>query len=255
MDRQTRELTKLLRSGKSFKIRTYAAQKLGKLALQGKRGQPQVIRSLRKGLSDDHALVRGAAARGLGRHRARSALSELSFLAKRDGNRFVRQKAATAIKNIRKSMAAQSEFATRRKNTKGRPMTVEIGKVELGRSTGLSVHNKRRLAQRVKDSAEDQIEPHKPAIFPREKADYRISMHIQRRSGGRSSEVSYEAKVVLTQLPSGNLRHASSAVATAKVRRKTASAEEKVALKASGRAISDALDMLYGSSSVLANRF
>lgn len=79
---------------KQHRIRGMAASHLGVLQ------DPSVVPLLFRALDDDHAYVRGCAALGLGRMRAREAKDKLAVMAKDDWDQTVRSRAREALERI-----------------------------------------------------------------------------------------------------------------------------------------------------------
>lgn len=251
MDARIARLSALLRNDSSFKVRAYAARQLGALSAIGGKRDPRAIAALHDGLRDEDAVVRAVAADALGKHDAAEALQMLEKLAKADENELVRRAAASTIARLRQvgsprdtaldARPPKDETSTPRSR---RPHRVELGTVEL---EGAAV-----LATAVTDAIEALLEPHRPAMFPRESPDVRLELRVTRVaakspvSGGVG--LAFEAHCVLVDLPGAQLRRASNATATAHTTKRSsgaiASLEKELALKAATRAVTEALAML-----------
>ncbi len=107
------------------------------------------------------------------------------------------------------------------------------------------------LLDAIKDAIDDLIEPRRPALWPREDPDVRIDITLVRSedSSPRVHNIRYEARVVVVELPGANLRHASNATATVHAKGRPQESqlkrlEKELALKATTRAVSEALALL-----------
>jgi HEAT repeat protein len=237
-DARLAKLCDLLAHDTSFKVRASAAQRLGNLTLGSADDERAAARALIEALSDRNEIVRGVAAHAIGQRNVKDARVWLVQLRDHDDNDFVRQSANAAIKTL------AGEIAPAPKISRKKPQKVELGRVNVA-------HGSPGILDAIKDAIDDLIEPHRPALWPREDADVRIDVTIVRSedSSSREHNIRYEARVILVQLPGANLRHASNATATVRARGANAvqqlkALEKEVALKATTRAVSEALAML-----------
>lgn len=241
MDARIARLSALLRNDSSFKVRAYAARQLGALSAIGGKKDPRAIAALNDGLRDEDPVVRAVAADALGKHDAADALQMLEKLAKADENELVRRAAASTIARLRQIASPRDETSAPRPR---RVHRVELGTVEL---EGTAF-----LVAAVTDAIEALIEPHRPAMFPRESPDVRLEVRVTRvqakppPAGGVG--LAFEAHCVLVDLPGAQLRRASNATASAHTTKRGSSAiaslEKELALKAATRAVTEALAML-----------
>ncbi len=237
---------RLLRTDHSFKIRALSAKKLGELDDASAQGLPKIVAALTDGLVDDNALVRGLCIKGLVRHRALGAVGRLTYLARFDPEDAVKNAAEDAIAELKRQASLHPRDPEHRPRKHG-PVTLSIGSVQVEPTPELSRHVADLLKAIVRDAVEDQIEPHKPAIFPREDPDLRLDVTIA-CSITSEQNLQVEVRVVLVQLPDAHLRHASRAMARTKHdKRRSNELERQLALKAASRAVSDALALVYGS--------
>jgi HEAT repeat protein len=242
LDGRIEKYARLLASDASFKIRAVAAQKLTTLADEDGLGDPRIVAALTHGLTDDSAIVRGVCVKGLAKHHALGAIGRLTYLAKFDPDDSVQMAAEDSIEAIKRMASVRAKPPEHRPRKSG-PITVEIGRVDVEPSPGLTTQVADSLRSTVRDAVEDQIEPHKPAIFPREDPDLRMDVTVARSRHGNDIQV--EVRVTLVQLPDANLRHASRALARTKTKSAPTSLDRKLALEAVTRAVSDALAMVY----------
>lgn len=246
LDRRIAKFAHLVKEDRSFKIRALAAKKLGELAQAGARGDRRIVSALIACLEDDNGIVRGMCVRALSRHRALSAVGRLTYVARFDPEDAVKNAAEDAIAELKRQASLHRRRPKHRPRKRG-PVTVAVGRVDVEDSPNLSRQIANLLRQTVRDAVEDQIEPHKPAIFPREDPDLRLDVTIARKVADGSGDLQVEVRVVLMQMPEAHLRHASRALARTKQGRAHASValEKKLALKAVSRAVSDALALVY----------
>ncbi len=237
-------LARILEDDSSFKIRALAAQRLGGTLERGRRPNATAVRALVAGLEDTNEVVRGVCAQALGDHEDRRTLARLERLATDDTSRTVRVAARKAADRIKQRLETMRSIAVGR----GR-VTIELGRVVLEREG--DTEQPRDLAQAIRNAIEDRIEPHRPAMMPRESPDIRIDVVVARViSAPGAKEIGFEARVVLIELPGSNLRHAALATASTKSSRrgkKRAELEERLALQAVHRAVDEALFSLLGS--------
>lgn len=232
VEARVHELGQRLRSDRSFKIRLLAAKKLGALAEGPARRAPVAIEALRIGLEDRAAIVRGMCTRALVAHEDRGALPALEQLARHDPDRAVRREARRASERLRSLPAPALARA---------PLRIQLGSVSLVGSNGPAGPTTRALQARLSNAVEDKILPHRPAIFPREAAHLRMDVQVERRPSP-GTEVRYEVRVLLLELPKSHLRHTAKAVARAAPRGQASRAlEEKVAMEAVAKAVEDVL--------------
>lgn len=240
------KFSRLLREDTSFRIRALSAKKLTGMADEGARGDRRVVDALTACLADDVALVRALCIKGLVKHRSSASVGKLTYLARFDPEDAVKNAAEDAIAEL-KRQATVARTEPQHRPRKAGPMTVSVGRVEFESAPGVSTQVASLLKKIVRDAVEDQIEPHKPAIFPREDPDLRMDVTI----AYRQAEGQLEVRVTLVQLPGAHLRHASRAMARTKGGTKKGSSapselERQLALKAASRAVSDALALVYG---------
>jgi hypothetical protein len=244
LDSRIEKFCLLLKKDPSFKIRALSAKKLSGLANEGAASDPRVIDALTSCLADDNALVRGICIKGLVKHRAHGAVGRLTYLARFDSEDAVKNAAEDAIAELKRQASLRPRAPDHRPRKDG-PVTVSIGRVEVEPAPGLSTQVATLLQQIVRDSIEDQIEPHKPAIFPREDPDLRLDVTIACRvAEGQNLQV--EVRVVLVEIPGAHLRHASRAMARTNAKKRSKQLERDLAIKAASRAVSDALALVYG---------
>jgi hypothetical protein len=237
--------SRLLRNDPAFKIRALAAKKLSGLADEGARSDPRIIDALTACLTDDNAVVRGLCIKGLVKHRSHASVGKLTYLARFDPEDAVKNAAEDGIAELKRQASLHPREPEHRPRKAG-PLTLSIGKVEIDPSPGLSTQVASLLKQIVRDSIEDQIEPHKPAIFPREDPDLRLDVAIGcHLTDGQNLQV--EVRVTLVEIPGAHLRHASRAMARTKnTKTRSKDLERQLAVKAASRAVSDALALVYG---------
>ena len=237
--------SRLLRNDPSFKIRALSAKKLATLADQGARSDPRIIGALTSCLTDDNAVVRGLCIKGLVKHRSHASVGKLTYLARFDPEDAVKNAAEDAIAELKRQASLRPREPQHRPRKTG-PLTLSVGKVEVEQTPGLSTQVADLLRQIVRDSIEDQIEPHKPAIFPREDPDLRLDVAIAcHLTDGQNLQV--EVRVTLVEIPGAHLRHASRAMARTKnAKKRSKDLERQLAVKAASRAVSDALALVYG---------
>jgi hypothetical protein len=244
-DARLDELCQLLKSDPSFKVRATAARQLGTVKGLSQEDERRTLRALKDALKDDADIVRGFAAHAIGQRGGRELIGELTTLAQSDQNEFVRTAASNAIDAIKRApkralIAGLSGADSGRKKTQ----KVELGQVRLADSINAGL-----LLDAIKDTIEDLIEPHRPAMWPREDPDVRMDITIVRiDDSAKANRISYEARVTIVQLPGANLRHASNAKATVRMvpraPNKKRELEKDLALKATTRAVSEALALL-----------
>src|SRR5688572_16893558 len=229
-------LTSLLRQDASFKVRAYAARQLGALAGLGAYHHVRIVASLKDALTDDDPVVRAVAADSLARHGAVEALPELERMSRTEEVEVAQKASAAAAARLRN--VASPEPVRHKKAQR-----VELGRVELEGGAPLT--------QVITDVIEELIEPHRPAMFPRESPDVRLEVLVKRVSpklDSRGVGLAYEARVVMLQLPGAQLRRASNATATAHTTKRGSGAlnalEKELAVKAATRAVTEALAML-----------
>lgn len=239
MEARISRLASLLRTDSSFKVRAYAARQLGLISGLGAKHDPRVIAALVDGLSDRDPVVRALAADSIGRHDAAELMQSLEKLARTDENDLVRQATSSAIARLRHVVVADQREAPRAK----RLQRVELGRVQLDGGAPLQ--------QAITDAIEELIEPHRPAMFPREDPDVRLELVITRAPSKLDAQgvgLAFEAHCVLVELPGARLRRASNATASAHTTKRGSSAiaslEKELALKAATRAVTEALAML-----------
>lgn len=236
------KLARIVQTDSSFKLRALAARRLGAIASTGGRRDPTVVRALVVCLEDRNEVVRAVCAQSLGEHGDPGSQSALVRASRTDDSKLVRSAALKATSKI--EAASVRLVATRRT----RRLTVKLGRIEVGvpRAEGND------LLQRIRTAIEDRIEPHRPAVMPRENPDLRIDVVVQRLPTSAGPNIGFEARALLVELPGSNLRHASQATATTKnqrkSRRKMAALEERVALEAVNRAVDDVLVSLLGNN-------
>lgn len=238
-------LARILADDSSFKIRALAAQRLGATLQPGRHANAAAVRALTEGLEDDHAVVRGVCAQALGGHEDRRTLARLERIATDDTVRTVRVAAKKSADRIRQRLDAKRAIVRGHER-----VTIELGRVVLEREG--DTEQPEVLARAIRNAIEDRIEPHRPAMMPRESPDIRIDVVVARvTSAPGEREIRFEARVVLIELPGSNLRHASLATASMKATRrrgkKRAELEERLALQAVNRAVDEALFSLLGS--------
>jgi hypothetical protein len=244
VDGRIEKFCHLLRNDPSFRIRALSAKKLSGFAAEGMRSDRRIVDALTSCLVDDNALVRGICIKGLVKHRAHGSVGRLTYLARFDSEDAVKNAAEDAIAELKRQASLQNNEPEHRPR-KGGAVTVSIGRVEVEKSEGLSAPVASFLKDVVRDAVEDQIEPHKPAIFPREDPDLRLDVTVASRiTDGSTLQV--EVRVILVQLPGAHLRHASRAMARVKNdKRRSKELERDLAVKAASRAVSDALALVY----------
>jgi hypothetical protein len=243
---RVQQLDRRLRTDPAFKIRVLAARKLGDLRPGTGPDQAQAGEALRYGLGDPHPMVRAMAARSLARLRVEAARPELLRLAAHDPAAAVRREAQRAA-------AALVDRAPRPAAAPTRPPRIALGTVSVRPDPHLEQDRQAALTARISDAVEDRLDPHRPALFPRESADYRLDVVVTRQAGGPGGgEVAFEVRVVLVSMPQAHLRHSARAVARGHAERarraRRAVLEEEVALSAVAAAVDEAV------SSALARR-
>lgn len=245
-------LSRLARSDPSFKVRASAARRLGDLSERGAKNHPTVLLALSEALSDKDPIVRAVAAHALAAHGSPSMLAHLDRVRDRDTSELVRSAASKAAETIR---ATHREAPDRAEKTRRHVHRVELGRVLFAPGAPVSPRSRPDtspdLLEAIRSTVDDLLEPHRPAIFPREEAEVRLDLtvyRIEERNRARSRSISYEARVLLIQLPGSNLRHASNAKATTRTsnrsEREIRAIERDLALKATTRAVTEALAML-----------
>jgi hypothetical protein len=240
------KFSRLLRNDPSYKIRALSAKKISSMANEGARGDRRLIEALTACLVDDNALVRGICVKGLVKHGAHGSVGRLTYLARFDTEDAVKNAAEDAIAELKRQATVRDEEPAHRPR-RGGPITVSMGRVEVENAPGLSTQVAGALKQTVLDAVEDQIEPHKPAIFPREDPDLRMDVTVATRVTP-DQQLQVEVRVILVQLPGKHLRHASRALARTKNdKRRSKELEHDLALKAASRAVSDAMAMVYSA--------
>lgn len=242
-------LARIVAKDSSFKIRALAARRLGGLARSGDTTNTIAIGALTRCTRDDNEVVRGVCVKALGDAKASSALTLLDRIALTDRSRAVRDAASASADRIRANQPRPRLVATKRT----RRLTVALGRVELDQDPSVEATLQDELLRVIRSAIEDRIEPHRPAVMPRESPDLRIDVIVQRVSSDPAArEIRFEARVVIIELPGANLRHASQAIATTRGSRrkgkKRVELEERIALQAVNRAVDEALVTLLGSS-------
>ncbi len=237
-------LARILRDDSSFKIRALAAKRLGALLERDRHPNKTAVRALVDGLADDNEFVRGVCAHALAGHVDRGTKSRLERVATDDSSRAVRVAARKSADRIGKHLELRRSIAR-----EGRRVKIELGRVELARDPSTNAD----LVHAIRNAIEDRIEPHRPAIMPRESANVRIDVIVARvTSEPGAAQIGFEARVVLIELPGANLRHASIATASTKGSRrrgkKREELEQRLALQAVNRAVDEALFSLLGSN-------
>jgi hypothetical protein len=261
-DRRIDELCTLLKDDPSFKVRASAARQLGNVTQLSSQDERLATNALRKALFDDAVVVRGFAAHAIGQRGARELIGELQALRLRDDNEFVRTAASNAIDTLksgsrsmsgRRGTSAGSAELSPADRASRKKQKVELGQVRFaaGPSTRWGYLNQPGgvLIDAVKNAIEDLIEPRRPAMWPREDPDVRLDVYVVRSEDSTSAKrISYEARVTVVALPGANLRHASNARATINMTHnaqlKIHEIEKDLALKATTRAVSEALALL-----------
>jgi hypothetical protein len=227
-------LAALLATDASFKVRAYAARQLGTFASIGAKKHPEITRALSAALRDTDPIVRAIAADALGKHEATSAIKDLEKLARTDESDVVRRSSAEALKRLQQNTEVVPVVETSMPRMR-RAQRVELGRVELDAGSP--------LLGAITDAVEALIEPHRPAMFPRESPDVRFEVVVK-----RVAPLVFEARVLVMQLPGAHLRQASNAKASAKTTSRSARAiskiERELALTATTRAVTEALAML-----------
>lgn len=221
-----------LRTDRSYKIRLLAARKLAQLSTGAAHANPKVIHALMLGLEDPNPLVRAMSARGLGVHHAYDASAVLKQLARHDPARAVRQQSRRASKTLesRPKIAPPEPQPPAFGITLGTVSVLDGPLLARGQAEALRI----RLSRVVRD----RIRAHQRTAPPRSPA-LRIDMRVERQRGKRS-EVRFEVRVVLLELPKAHLRHTAKAVAHADPKgRKVSALHERVALEAVHRAMDD----------------
>lgn len=222
----------------SIKLRALAAKRLGELAPE--RPDRVAEDALIQALNDGSPLVRAMAARALGERSAQRARPSLSSLAARDSDQVVRTEANRALERLVPPAPAPVLPERRR--------TVELGQVEL--SEGTTAEEAQALKASLRDLVETQLEPHLPALFPREDPGYRLNVRVRRDriTGDRGVEIRCEVSVLVVELPNAHLRHAAQARASGTSRtrgsRHLTDLETKVAKEATHVAVKEALASL-----------
>ena len=221
----------------SFKVRLMSARTLSRTAAEGHKGSRRVVVALERALSDPHHLVRASAAQALAIHSVESSRPTLERMAFDDPHRFGRRAAARALERLDRYKATRVP-----RPAAAPPMRVELGAVHAPSTLPPDVAD--RLTAIASAHAEDLLEPHRPAIFPRERAVLRLDLHVSRQIGGAPR---YEVKALLVALPGAQLRHVSTAVAKAdrasRGAKKQAELEAVVLRRAVERAVGDVLSL------------
>lgn len=227
----------------SIKLRALAAKRLGELAPAT--ADPAVEQALVAALGDDASLVRAMAARALAERHVVTARSTLLRLAHQDADRVVREEAERALARLEPVEPPAPIPAPRRR-------TVELGRVEFADGESPDPAETESLASSLRDVVETQLEPHLPAIFPREDPGYRLNVRVRRDrvKKERGVEIRCEVSVVVLELPSSHLRHAAQARASGTTAtrgaRHLSDLEAKVAKEATHVAVREALASLMG---------
>ncbi|MBK6690348.1 MAG: HEAT repeat domain-containing protein [Deltaproteobacteria bacterium] len=222
----------------SIKLRALAAKRLGELSPE--RPDRVVEDALIEALNDHSPLVRAMAARALGERSAQRGRPALMNLAARDSDEVVQDEVSRAIARLVPSAPAPVQLERRR--------TVELGQVEL--SEGTTAEEAQALQASLRDLVETQLEPHLPALFPREDPGYRLNVRVRRDriAGDRGVEIRCEVSVLVVELPNAHLRHAAQARASGTSRgrgpRHLTDLETKVAKEATHVAVREALASL-----------
>lgn len=233
-----------LREDSSVKLRALAAKRLSEIAPD--RLDRTIDDALVLGLDDPAPLVRSMAARSLGVRLATSGVPRLGAIVTQDGDPVVRDEAQRSLLAIR---AAQTRVPTVAPPAPQRRRTVELGTIAVD-GAELTAPELGELESGVRDLLETQMEPHLPAMFPREDAGYRFDVRVKRMRvrTDRKIEIRCEVSIVILELPEAHLRHATQAVAsgTSKLRgnRQIASLETRVAKEATNAAVKEALAIL-----------
>lgn len=222
----------------SIKLRALAAKRLGELTPD--HPDPVVEDALIRALDDPSPLVRAMAARALGERTAQRARPSLLRLIGRESDQVVKDEVTRAVERLVPPAPAPAPFERRR--------TVELGQVEL--SEGTTAAEAQLLQASLRDLVETQLEPHLPALFPREDPGYRLNVRVRRDriSGDRGVEIRCEVSVLVVELPNAHLRHAAQARASGTSRgrgsRHLNDLETKVAKEATHVAVKEALASL-----------
>jgi hypothetical protein len=235
-----------LKEDSSAKLRALAAKRLGEI--ESLRADRSVDQALIESLEDQEPLVRSMAARSLGLRSAVIGLPRLTSIANHDGDAVVRDEATRALAMIRAAEAKRIADANRPAPAAHRN-TVELGSIAVD-GAELTASEVGELEAGVRDLVETTLEPHLPAMFPREDAGYRFDVRVKRNrvKSDRKIEIRCEVSIVILELPSAHLRHATQAVASGSSKsrgpRQISSLEARVAAEATQAAMKEALALL-----------
>jgi HEAT repeat protein len=237
IERQIARLTALLRKDSSSKVRAYAAKQLGAISALGAQGNPEAISALLAALEDREPTVRSVAAGSLGKHKDHESLGRLTRLSA-DRDRLVRDSATRAIQEIRGAPPTSAPHDPRLKK-------IELGKVSFDVAGGRTDH---ALGGAVEEVVQDLLEPHRPL---RDNAELRLEVvvrRVQASTRGPRIDVTFEARVLLLELPRKALRHAARATAKMQLGRVdpgyARELEQELAVAATMRAVTEALALL-----------
>lgn len=202
----------------------------------GAKQHPAVVRALLSALRDTDPIVRAIAADALGKHDATDSIADLERLAAGDTSEIVRRSSSEALARLRHTVAALDVKPARVETSAPRsrpPQRVELGRVDAGSA----------VLGAITDAVEALIEPHRPAMFPRELPNVRLEVMVK-----RVAPLVFEARVLVMQLPEAHLRQTSNAKASAQTTKRGARAmmqlERELAVTAATRAVTEALAML-----------